>query len=481
MEGVESGPTPIPLANKDCRVCNRRRIHCDRALPFCAKCARKGVQCPGYGPRFRWTNAIAIRGRFKGRGAPNLSNQGQSLDFEPQSLQKINEEGIPAPTSQFGLALAQQLPPSAAKRLLQYYATNIAPLMVWLDSEKNEYKRLVIPLAEKDTILRLAVLTISAEHMPHEDHLPPGFSRSTGEAAILMITERVRQMTECSMDDPQIDVNGGITAGILAAMLILSNHSLLKSELSHAQSHRQAARILMNSLALKRPPDDDLTIFLKNQLAIYDVLACTTLFNYDHVEHAVLPHVLQQDVPFGDFLNILHHVTVMSLRNFKNTKQAESLEEEFKLARGSTLLAAGTLTQTLTQSSRRDFIRLVEAYHHAGILYAYTRLYTTPTDDERAVGFHTDELFKVLDQFEDINSSLHNLAWPLFIAGTSCSGDKKRMEIISRLCRMLSTNTRFEHYANLSVFLQELWQSSTSDWTLLARQWERKGTPVIAV
>ncbi|KAH0845012.1 hypothetical protein AYO21_04065 [Fonsecaea monophora] len=443
--------------------------------------ATKGVECPGYGPRFRWTNAIAVRGRFKGRGAPDVQNT-QSLNLDPQPLQRVNDETICTPNYQFGLALAQQLPPSTAQRLLEYYAASIAPLMVWLDSDKNEYKRLVIPLAEKDVILRLAVLTISAEHIQDEDSLPPGFSQSTGEAAILMITERVRQMTEHNMVDPQIDVNGGVTANVLAAMLILSNHSLVKSELSHAQFHRQAARILMNSLALKRPPDDDLTIFLKNQLAIYDVLCCTTLFNYEHVQHAILPHLSQPDVPFGDFLKILHQITLTSFSSAKHGRQMENLEAEFKLASGSTLLAAGTLTQTLTALHRRGFIRLVQAYHHAGILYALTRLSTSSeNDEERQMVLHADELFKVLDQFEDMNEVLHNLAWPLFIAGTSCRGDKDRMGFISGLCQRLSANTRFEHYTNISIFLQELWQSSNSDWTLLARQWEQKGTPIIAV
>ncbi|KIW95498.1 uncharacterized protein Z519_04083 [Cladophialophora bantiana CBS 173.52] len=434
------GPEKDPSMN--CRVCNRRRIHCDRTLPFCKKCARKGVECPGYGPRFRWTNAIAVRGRFKGRSAPDGSQHTQHVISESQSLPRVAGEDTPAPSYQSGLALAQQLPSSTAKRLLQYYATNIAPLMVWLDSEKNEYKRIVIPLAEKDTILQLAVLAISAAHMSQEDCLPPGFSQRAGEAAILMITEQVRQMTECNMNDSPIDVNGGITAGILAAMLILSNHSLLKSELSHAQSHRQAARILMNSLALKRPPDDDLTIFLKNQLAIYDVLACTTLFDYEHIQHVTLPHLAQQDVPFGDFLNILHNITIMSLDRAQHAKQPEMFEEELKLASGSTLLAAGPLSQTLTRSSRRDFIRLVQAYHHAGMLYVCTRLCASP-GGQQALVVHTNKLFKVIEQFDDINASLHNLAWPLFIAGTSCCGDDGRMRIISGLCRTLSANTRF--------------------------------------
>jgi len=464
----------------DCRICNRRRIHCDRTLPSCSKCARKGVECPGYGPRFQWTNAIAVRGRHKGRGAPCGSHRIQVLSPKTTPLRRIDVEDIPSPSYEPALELAQQLPVSTAKRLLQYYAHDIAPLMVWLDSEQNEYKRLVIPLAQNDIVLRLAVLAISAAHMPDEDCLAPGFSQSTSEAAILMITERVRQMTQRNLGDTQVDVDGGMAAGILAAMLILSNHSLLKSDLSHAQSHRSAARIIMNSLALKRPPYDDLTVFLRNQLAIYDVLACTTLFNHEHIQHAIVPNVEHQDVPFGDFLRVLHHVTVMSLDESKQAQQPENLEDDFELASGSTLMAVGPLTRTLTPSARRDFIRLVQAYQHAGMLFACKRLCISP-DGGRLVAVHTGKLFRVLDQIEDISASLHNLAWPLFIAGTVCCGDSKRIATISGLCQTLSVSTRFEHYANLLGFLQELWQSSESDWTLLARRWESEGTPVIAV
>lgn len=474
------GASLILNLTTDCRVCNRRRIHCDRTLPFCKKCARKGVECPGYGPRFRWTNAIAVRGRFKDRNAPSTSQDAQGLDSAPKSSQRAGDEDFDSPSYQPGLALARQLPLTTANNLLQYYVTNIAPLMVWLDSDENQYKCLVIPLAQKDTILRLAVLAISAAHMPHEDGLAPGFSQSTGEAAILMITERVRQMTESNPDDPEIDGSGGMVEGTLAAILILSNHSLLESKLSHAQSHRQAARILMNSLELKRSPGDDLTAFLRNQLAAYDVLACTTLSDHEHIQHAILPQLGGHDVLFGEFLNILHQITIMSLDETKHVRQPESVEEGFEVASGSTLLAAGPLTQTLTKSSRQDFIRLVQAYHHAGMLYACKRLCISPGGEQVAL-HHTDKLFRVLELFEDISASVHNLAWPLFIAGTSCCGDERRMETINGLCQMLSANTRFEHYANISNFLQELWQSSNSDWTLLARQWERNGTPIIAV
>jgi hypothetical protein len=233
-------------------------------------------------------------------------------------------------------------------------------------------------------------------------------------------------------------------------------------------------------LELKQSPGDELTFFLKNQLAIYDVLACTTLFDYDHIQHAIVPSIERQDVPFGEFLHILHRITLMSLDKSRPAKPPENLEEEFELSSGSTLVASGPLAQKLTRSARRDFIRLVLAYQYAGMVFACNRLSISPGGGQIAEAY-TNRLFRVFDQFDDISASLRNLAWPLLIAGVSCCGDEQRMCVISGFCQKLSANTRFEHYAELLTFLQELWQSGHSDWTLLARQWERKGRPVIAV
>ncbi|EXJ55942.1 hypothetical protein A1O7_08873 [Cladophialophora yegresii CBS 114405] len=352
--------------------------------------------------------------------------------------------------------------------------------MVWLDSDQNAYKRLVIPLAEKDTVLRLAVFAISAAHMPDEDSLVPGFSKATGEAAILMITQRVRQVIQRDPVDTETDARGGLAAEILAAILILSNQCLLQSASAHAQFHRRAARVLISSLELKQPSGDELTFFLKNQMAIYDVLACTTSFDHDHIQHAIVPSIERQDVLFRDFLHLIHRITLMSLDKSKPASSPENLEEEFELSSGSTLVASGPLAQRLSRSARQDFIRLVLAYQYAGMLFACKRLSIFP-DSGQVVDVYTNKLFRVLDQFEDISASLHNLAWPLLIAGICCCGDEQRMAIISNFCQKLSANTRFEHYAQLLAFLQELWQSGHSDWTLLAREWEREGTPVIAV
>ncbi|KXS95118.1 hypothetical protein AC578_2893 [Pseudocercospora eumusae] len=59
-----------PRASKDCRLCNRRRIKCDRSLPTCRKCDLRSLDCPGYGLRIRWDQGVASRGKLSGKALP---------------------------------------------------------------------------------------------------------------------------------------------------------------------------------------------------------------------------------------------------------------------------------------------------------------------------------------------------------------------------------------------------------------------------
>ncbi|KEF51314.1 uncharacterized protein A1O9_12664 [Exophiala aquamarina CBS 119918] len=53
-----------------CHNCSQRRIKCDLTRPQCNKCLRKGLECPGYGIRYRFNTGIASRGKLKGRTIP---------------------------------------------------------------------------------------------------------------------------------------------------------------------------------------------------------------------------------------------------------------------------------------------------------------------------------------------------------------------------------------------------------------------------
>jgi hypothetical protein len=124
-------------------------------------------------------------------------------------------------------------------------------------------------------------------------------------------------------------------------------------------------------------------------------------------------------------------------------------------------------------------MRLVALYHHAGILYACNRL--TCSDVSQTEEYHASKLFDILENFEDLNASLPNLPWPIFIAGICSCSNQERMRVTDNLCQLLSASTRFEHYANMTTFLQELWESPHHDWILLARKWEARDVPILAV
>lgn len=52
---------------KPCHNCRRQRLRCDRSYPHCNKCTNAGKECLGYGQLFRWTGAVASRGKLAGR------------------------------------------------------------------------------------------------------------------------------------------------------------------------------------------------------------------------------------------------------------------------------------------------------------------------------------------------------------------------------------------------------------------------------
>ncbi|KAI8658042.1 Zn(2)-C6 fungal-type domain-containing protein [Fusarium keratoplasticum] len=453
------------MPSPDCRTCRLRRIRCDRTEPHCKKCQKKGHSCPGYGIQFRFAKGIASRGRFKGAASPSETKSQAS-----QSSPKSEPESEASHAPHF-----DDIPESTLNHLINYYSTNLAPINVWVNTVQNEYTRLVIPLAKTQPSLRFAILGIAAAHQAGAS---PEFSQSACRTAMELITERVRRLAAMDLQETRsyIENDDGSHEAILAATLILSNHSLLGSDLPLALFHIEAARVLIKTLTSEAMSKRAVFMFLTNQVAALDVLACATLFNPTHIKDPVLPELGRGPVIFGHYLHIIHSITMSSMQLEDDPPSIASLEERFELARGSTLMAIGRLEALPDGPHRHDAIRLVQAFHHAGLLYACKRL--NIHEDEN---YHSTKLFRVFEQFEDINLSLANLSWPVFMAGICSCGNPERIRIINGLCKTLVDSSPFQYYANIPTFLEELWARDDGDWTALAKEWENQGMPVLAV
>lgn len=81
------------LPRAGCFQCSKRRIVCDDTQPICLKCQKKGIECSGPG-RIRFSNAVALRGRFKGCAFPVASKSGTGIVEQSQHAPIIQPKKI---------------------------------------------------------------------------------------------------------------------------------------------------------------------------------------------------------------------------------------------------------------------------------------------------------------------------------------------------------------------------------------------------
>lgn len=378
------------------------------------------------------------------------------------------------------------VPPDAiSNQLMHYYSTELAPVNVWVNSRRNEYTRLVVPLARTQPALRFAILGISAAHQNCQADFQSGFSQSACRKAILLITDRIRTLTNMDLDRSRVfhkNEEMETPEAVLAATLVICNYSLLESNLYFSLFHLRAARALVKSFISEGIPNSELFIFLRNQVASLDVLACTTLFNCDIISGAVLPELNYGPVVFGSYLHVIHDITLRSIMIGDGSAGCQDyikdLEDRFDLARASTLIAVGRLMDFADNTSQHDIVLLVEAFHHSGLIYACNRLQIV--DSQGIEKDHCAKLFKIFEGFENIDSYLANLSWPIFVAGISIHSNG-RHGTLRTMCRDLVSSSPFRYYNNILRFLEELWERQDGDWITMAREWENRGEPVLAM
>lgn len=272
---------------------------------------------------------------------------------------------------------------------------------------------------------------------------------------------------------------------MLASMMVLSCCEMIELSATAADWHRRAARALINVVKTMAWCDDELLIFLMNQLAEYDVLSCTTSFDLADVQAAILPTTRGNRPLFSRLLCLVHEITLESRRKLVSPggrreapKQALlQLRYEIEIARGETLIAAGSAS-FYNQAHQRDFIRLVDLYCKATLIYARRACHDWKAAPDDSL---VDDFFYTLKTLEQSERLCQNLAWPLFIARTEIRQDpEKQVEVVNIFGKIRSV-TGFDHFRELVEFLRAFWSGSSDDWCSSAEEWEQRGKRILAV
>ncbi|KAM5367166.1 hypothetical protein ACJZ2D_010156 [Fusarium nematophilum] len=440
-----------------CYTCKRRRIKCDRSSPSCQKCSRKGLLCPGYGPRLRWAGGSSIRGRQT------------SLDDKQPTPDWMRSSSF------------HSLSKTTLRRLVSHWDKHISRLMVWIDSDANPYRLYVTPLAYSNPVIGLAMAAVSSQHASGD----ASFSEKARNEAVGMISEYVKNITSHVMGGNELggQLDEKSVEWLLAAMLLLSCYEMANSGAAAADFHRRAARSLVNTFETTGRGGSVLLNFLRNQLSIHDIFACTTSFDLGTMQDVILPDIKDDSILFSGYLAYLHDVTLLSrqlspcpARYARLGLTFNHIRAQFEVARGETLMTAGRLALQPT-CRRRDFIHVVNIHHYAALLYSARCLELDIQEQQRQdlVG----SLFDQVAAMNAVDEWLHCLAWSLFIAGVESHGESGRQDVIADLYGRISKTMRFQNFCDALRFLRVFWAGGETDWRGMGRRWEDAGQPVL--
>ncbi|KAJ0305277.1 hypothetical protein COL516b_005509 [Colletotrichum fioriniae] len=308
--------------------------------------------------------------------------------------------------------------------------------------------------------------------------LDESVAENARDRCLHLIQTRAQNMTARLIEGDDLDNHDDLADAewMLASILIMCNYENARRRLQIADDHRRAARTIVNLFKCQNSISNrDLFAFLRNQLAIDDVLAATTSFDLPLIRNAVTPAPGSDHLLFSTYLAFLHRVTLVSadavechpsISRLRSGLTMPLIRYGFEQARGATLMAAGRLGLAGSSMSR--------------LLYSIRCLdYAIEHASERIVAVAS--LFDQLTGFEDQAAFVQNLAWPTFIAGTECHGDQHQQEIITGLLTAIHEGTRFSYYLDAVNFLKEFWAGKDDDWRPLARMREAIGQRVLVV
>ena len=511
----------------DCRICNRRRIRCDRSLPSCKKCDIRSIDCPGYDLKLKWDQGVASRGKLARKAIPVIGcdppiqqdASGLVIEVSAESTGSPKEKSQALTNTSYSRPLDQTrydarqwsesvlvmedislksvsahnaykmdlslswdalpvvLQNAEARRLMHHYHQYVAATLVWIDDSDNPWRKYILPLAMRSPALMFSILALAAEHLSkHAIVSEQGTTQSSmitnpyRDQGLKLLAQQLKQELQAESSIPS-----DTTKSMLATMLVFCQLEMIHSDSSMCRVHLQGSRSVIQRL-LPEPatirPIDSTSSFLVEEFFTIDVFASTSSFGeaYDH--SALGPR--EEGMIFNDYLQVIHDVTNAERRRLP--LDLCDLERRLEEARVCTLrfshhFGSGTV------HLRRDFEKVVHIYHFAGLVYTYQAL-MEPEAAATRIAPLVDGLFENLRLMPANGAMAQNLAWPLFIAGTESCLQVGRQKWVEMVMIESMQSTGFSSCQQALDFLRLFWAQEsgrTRNWISFAKAYGAEG------
>ncbi|GFP57414.1 acriflavine sensitivity control protein acr-2 [Trichoderma asperellum] len=480
---------------KPCHNCRRQRLRCDRSYPHCNKCAASGKECLGYGKLFRWTGAIASRGKLAGRtsSAPvaaeaqneNENESGNGNDRDAELEPEIDAEADAEALSP-ALAVAKDLNQSD-RFYLNYFTTRLCKDLVSTDGPECNPFRSLIPLTRAHPLLQHIIVAASAAHMsnlitmglPYDDSglvaaNPSAASKKALNDALVAKHTALRLMSAAIQN---LDtMNGDV---VLAASLFFINVELIESGKHGWRAHLEGAAKIMSFIQLTQAWDSSLRDYLLSDCFIYFILASAfmptryaTSLNF---ESSQIPFVLGKTVANSylccppELMEILHTASQLSNNAVDDQPNEETTMAGIELVkRAQAYDIYGWARDTakvlsLSNESMQSRMHAGSAHRLAACIYI---LQAVPSVGERLgpefVAFLTDDLLAHLNMIPVEDPNFKATTWPTFIIGAETRNPERQKHIMERL-RIMTTVCPWGFIHTAMETLQVIWNLAAEE------------------
>jgi Fungal specific transcription factor domain len=365
-------------------------------------------------------------------------------------------------------------------KYVHHYDNQLAATLVWVDGEDNPWRKVILPLAFNEPSLLFSVLALAAEHLskraPDDSLLQISRQADAGKFRDMSLKLLARHLKhemqgqhsgqhsgqQLQKTSQNLD-KAGSAKSILATMLMLCQLEMVHSESMVWKIHLQASHTMIQRWLLTPSrldmSDSDSRFLIKETFTI-NVFAATSSFSDD--EEALAFEDADDHTLFSGFMTVIHDITrterKIAAKTINFAPDLPLLERRLEEARLSTRQLAANYEKLREKGTRLDFDRVVDIFHHAGVIYAYQAL-AMPETARRGKAPHFDSLLKILHLLPASGLFAQDLAWPLFIASTECREREHERQWLQQKMEDSADATGFASCHEAWDFLQKWWDS----------------------
>ncbi|KAJ4992066.1 hypothetical protein SVAN01_02387 [Stagonosporopsis vannaccii] len=506
---LDALPNNRPLASRDCALCTRRRIRCDRTSPSCLKCASRNLICPGFSSiNLRWNQGVASRGQFAGSEVPvrrelapmvkasmrrhraqgyrNKASQTFQMQVEvPGPLLTDcdgSSEGISStvPWASQDCSLVHRHSRFVLLgKLFDHFIAEVVPRLTWIELPGNLWPTALPTLAQGSECLSLSLTCLAAAHL--------SATRAGTRSEDLPFHQLHVQLRELSLRSVNISIKRILTnhhAGpndefirtwlseALASMVALCYSEVFIPNPTRWKLHLRGCQTVIDQLSLHRGQESErpVEMFLIKEVADLEALSAFSTFNLIPPSATSRGSVLTCSNSFWGFTGLIREITYAERKRQRSQQDqhmsAMDIATWHARADESYLGILSNISKMF--SSHKDmgcFEQVVRAHHYATIIYSYHALAPETLVEATVM---VDGLFGILEGMFTTDSITmkpfwHDMFFPLLIAGAQCSADESLQSMIERLfLTALSISGAWCNDTSLR-FLRSYWKRPNAD------------------